>query len=308
MAREEPTVSVLIPTYNRAEFLGHAIHSVLGQTYRDFEIIIVDDGSSDHTRQVVDKFNDPRIRYIRHNENRGTSAACNTGMRGASGKYIAFLGDDDEWSPNLLARQVPVMQKSRQIGVVCSSYWRFNQDKTKRFLFPRATVSKTREKLHKRFLKECFVSHSGALVRKDMLLSVGGFDERLRRAQDTDLWIRLSKRCEFAYIEEPLISICPVRNAGFDRQTALHRVDSMEVFLQKHWNEFSQSRSTLARRLSQLGYAHLHVGNLKEARSYLLRSLKVWPFQGYKVWLNLLALFCGGQGYSFLRRIWSCFH
>ena len=306
MAREEPTVSVIIPTYNRAEFLGHAIRSVLSQTYRDLELIVVDDGSSDNTQEIVSSFDDPRIHYIRHSENRGTPIALNIGTQAASGKYIATLGDDDEWSPNLLAREVPVMEESEQIGVVFSSYWRFNLDKTKKFLFPGVTMPETRGRFHKGTLKECPISHSGALVRRDLLCAVGGYDERLRKAQDTDLWIRLSKLCDFAFVDEPLVSICPVRYKGFDRQAAIQRVDSLEIFLQKHWHDFSQSRPTLARRLSQLGYLHLRVGNMREGRSYLLRSLRVWPVQRANVWLNLLASFFGVRGYNLLRRMWSC--
>lgn len=97
-----PTVSVVIPTYNRAHLVGRAIQSVLNQTYQDFEIIVVDDGSTDNTEEVVKSFNDPRIRYIRHDQNRGGSAARNTGIKMARGEYIAFQDSDDEWLPEKL--------------------------------------------------------------------------------------------------------------------------------------------------------------------------------------------------------------
>ena len=127
------------------------------------------------------------------------------------------------------------------------------------------------------------------------------------KAEDTDLLIRLSKLCEFAFVDEPLVSVCPIRHKGFDRQAAIQRIDSVGILLQKHWHDFSQSRPTLARLLSLLGILHLRVGNMKEGRSYVLKSLKVWPFQRYNALLNLLASVFGVRGYNLLRRIWSYF-
>jgi len=97
MTDKSVTVSVIIPTYNRAHLVGRAIRSVLNQTYQDFEIIVVDDCSTDNTEEIVKGFNDHRIRYMRHDRNRGGSAARNTGIKASQGKYIAFLDSDDEW-------------------------------------------------------------------------------------------------------------------------------------------------------------------------------------------------------------------
>lgn len=101
-----PLVSVVIPTYNRAEFLPRAVESVLRQTVDDFELIVVDDASTDDTEAVVERFDDPRVEYVRHGTNRGGSAARNTGIERSSGEYIAFLDSDDEWYPRKLERQV----------------------------------------------------------------------------------------------------------------------------------------------------------------------------------------------------------
>jgi len=97
-----PRISVIIPSYNRANTIGRAIQSALSQSYQDFEIIVIDDGSTDHTEEVIRSFQDSRIRYIRHNRNRGGSAARNTGIHAARGEYIAFLDSDDEWLPQKL--------------------------------------------------------------------------------------------------------------------------------------------------------------------------------------------------------------
>src|SRR5258705_10332336 len=107
-----PKVSVIIPTYNRAECLRSAITNVLNQTFQDFEIVVVDDSSQDHTREVVNSLDDKRIKYIRHERNKGVAAARNTGVSNAKGDYIAFLDDDDEWFPEKLKKQCAVLEAS----------------------------------------------------------------------------------------------------------------------------------------------------------------------------------------------------
>ena len=117
---KNPTVSVIIPTYNRAHLVDRAIQSVLNQTYKDFELIIVDDGSTDNTEDIIKEFQkkDERIKYIRHEENRGGSAARNTGIKAAKGEYIAFLDSDDEWLPIKLGRQISEFTNKSKIALV----------------------------------------------------------------------------------------------------------------------------------------------------------------------------------------------
>lgn len=118
MTEKRRTVSVIIPTYNRAHLLGRAIQSVLAQTYEDFEIIVVDDASTDVTEQVVKSFADDRINYIRHQKNKGGSSARNTGIKAAKGEFIAFLDSDDEWVPKKLEKEINRLQTlSNEVGV-----------------------------------------------------------------------------------------------------------------------------------------------------------------------------------------------
>src|SRR4030043_1337098 len=106
MNKAAPTVSVIIPTYNRAHLVGRSIRSVLNQTYQDLEVIVVDDGSKDNTAEIVRGITDPRIVFLKHEKNRGVSAARNTGLKAARGKYIAFQDSDDEWLPQKLEKQL----------------------------------------------------------------------------------------------------------------------------------------------------------------------------------------------------------
>lgn len=114
-----PTVSVVIPTYNRAALLGRSIRSVLGQSYKDFELIVIDDGSTDETSHVVADFADPRIRYLPLPHNTGAGAARNAGVRVARGKFLAFQDSDDEWLPSKLAKQISAFESGpARLGMV----------------------------------------------------------------------------------------------------------------------------------------------------------------------------------------------
>ena len=123
-----PKVSVIIPTYNRAELLKVAIASVLSQTYKDFEIIVIDDASHDNTQELLTSLKDKRIRYIRHETNKRISAARNTGIVNSHGNYIAFLDDDDEWLPEKLQLQVDFLENSPPIiGVVYTGFYKIDK-------------------------------------------------------------------------------------------------------------------------------------------------------------------------------------
>src|SRR5215471_7855638 len=123
-----PKVSVIIPTHNRAEFLRSAITSVLNQTYQDFEIIVVDDASTDKTPEVVASFHDGKIKYIRHDANKGDAGSRNTGIRNSSGDFLAFLDDDDEWLPEKLQMQVGLLRNSRvKVGGVYTGSLRIDK-------------------------------------------------------------------------------------------------------------------------------------------------------------------------------------
>ena len=114
-----PTVTVVIPTYNRANLLGRSIRSVIGQTYGDFELIIVDDGSTDSTAEIAASFDDERVKYIRREQNGGVGAARNTGIKAAIGKFVAFNDHDDEWLPDKLERQMKIFKTlPSHVGVV----------------------------------------------------------------------------------------------------------------------------------------------------------------------------------------------
>jgi len=201
MTKKVPKVSVIIPTYNRAQLVGRAIRSVLNQTYQDFETIVVDDGSTDNTEEVVKSFNDSRIRYIRHEENRGGSAARNTGIRAARGEYVAFLDSDDEWLLEKLEEQIALFRKNPECGAVYTKRLIFDNGKIK-------IVPQDQQEgwILKPLLRSNVVgTTSSVVVKRQCFDKVGLFDERLLSSQDWDMWIRIAKHFTFRAIPKPLI-------------------------------------------------------------------------------------------------------
>lgn len=196
-----PTVSVIIPTYNRAEILPKSVNSVLNQTFEDFELIVVDDASEDHTGSVISGMNDNRIDYVRHHDNRHVSAARNTGIEHARGEFIAFLDDDDCWLPGKLEQQVRLMNQDPEVGMVYCwmSYQRGGKE-----------LRKYKPALRGNIFAETLVGQpignaSTLLVRASIIEDIGGFDVELSRGNDGDFIRRVAKQYNVDYVPEVLV-------------------------------------------------------------------------------------------------------
>lgn len=193
-----PLVSVIIPTYNRARFLREALASVLSQTYRPLEIIVVDDGSIDETPRLITGF---PVRYVR-GPHRGVAAARNRGIRLARGPFLAFLDSDDLWLPEKLARQVAFFEAHPEaVAVQPEEIW----IRRGRRVNPKRRHAKEGGFIFHRCVELCVVSPSGVMLRKEVLVEVGTFDESFPACEDYDLWLRLSARYPIHLIREPLV-------------------------------------------------------------------------------------------------------
>lgn len=281
-----PNVSVIIPTHNRAEYLKAAIASVLNQTFQDFEILIVDDGSSDTTPDVVKSFDDDRIQYVRHPKSRGGAAARNTGIAHSSGEYVAFLDDDDEWYPYKLARQMEVMRRSEpEVAAVYSGY----------FVVERATGKirgRMTPKLRGDLSSELLASNpiggtSCVLVRRDCLEKVGCFDERLPSFQDYDLWIRISRQFRFDYVEEPLLNYYVHPNKVWTNLDAL--TQGLEVMLKKYGSSMAFRRTSSPYYLF-CGIKFCETNQIGKGRQALRRAIGLYPYATKPYFYLLLAL------------------
>ena len=208
--KSNPTVSVIISTYNRAHLIGRAIQSVLDQTYQDFEIIVVDDASTDNTEEVVSNFDDERIRYIRLKENSGTSATPrNTAIKIARGKYIAFQDSDDEWLPEKLKKQIRLFETVfSKVGIIYTDMWRINKNEKKKYWHSPRIMPEDgiiyEEALGYRVAK---IGTAIIVIKKECFDKAGLFDEKLSMYIDTELLMRMSKYYYFCHIDEPLVLI-----------------------------------------------------------------------------------------------------
>lgn len=258
-----PNVSVIIPTYNRAHLIMQSIESVLAQTYPQYEIIIIDDGSTDNTQEVLKGLIDgEKVRYI-WQENKGESAARNHGIRQAQGQYIAFLDSDDLWVSEKLEKQVDCLEKHPDAGLVQSSFLKFD-DLTGNNLGVRNT-SWYSGWIYPEILMHWsdLIALDAVLIPRKVLDHVGGFDERFRRGEDIELWWRISRYYPFVAMPEVLTKVrVHSTNISSNRSTAS---DAFRLCLEKTFvSDPSLStlfrRKALARMYSYMAYNQL--GNI----------------------------------------------
>jgi glycosyltransferase involved in cell wall biosynthesis len=223
---EAPAVSVVVPAFNAAWCVGKAVDSVLAQDFREFELIVVDDGSSDDTAQVLARYGDA-LRVVRQS-NRGLSAARNTGIHQSRGEFVAFLDADDWWLPGKLGRQMALMRARPDVGF-CSTAARV-EDPEGRLLNLWNAVRWQGSFLVHLFGSNADVAGSGSAVvaRRSLFGEVGGFDETLRSLEDIDMWMRLAAAADYACIDEPLAVILK-RPGSMSRNLEVMRDAALQV-------------------------------------------------------------------------------
>ena len=283
-----PQTSVVIPTCNRAELLPMAVRSVLSQTVQDFEIVIVDDGSSDATPAVAESFADPRIHYLRHPVARGGGAARNTGIAHARGEYVAFLDDDDEWYPDKLARQLDVMRLGEpEVAAVYCGYSIVERGTGR--VRGRMTPSAKGDLAAELLARNPIGGTSCMLVRKECLERVGGFDERLPSFQDRDLWIRLSRVTRFGYVEEPLLNYYVHEKKIWTNFDAL--LQGLEVMIAKYGSS-AAFRKAAGERYLFCGVKLCETNQFAKGRRALRRAIALNP-RALRPYLYLLLALLG---------------
>ncbi len=205
-------VSVLMCTYNREAYLQRAIESVLNQTYQEIELVIVDDGSTDGTKQMMSEYQDERIKFLPLEYNSFYCNAANQGLELCTGDYVAFMNSDDEWMPEKIEKQVEFMEQNPEYGACFTSVCLMNnkgEDITEQCLGWKqlfATNYETqKEWINHLFFKSSCLCHPSALVRKSVIEKVGGFNLMYRQLADYDLWIRIVEQTPICVLQEPLI-------------------------------------------------------------------------------------------------------
>jgi glycosyltransferase involved in cell wall biosynthesis len=198
MMNNMPLISVITATYNMARFIAPAMESVLGQTHKKFEHIIIDDGSTDHTKGIVDKFiNDPRVKY-HYQKNHGQTVAKNRGIRLSSGEYICFLDADNVWTSDKLERQLSVFNELPNGFKILYTDQDIIDENGNVLYIPK--VKRYSGKITKELLFDNFVTFNTAMIKRECFEELGYFDEDLPRSIDYELWLRFSTRFKFYYI------------------------------------------------------------------------------------------------------------
>jgi glycosyltransferase involved in cell wall biosynthesis len=195
-----PKVSVVIPAYNAMTYLPETVESVLRQTFTDFEVLIINDGSSDHIVQWASQIVDPRVKLISQ-ENQGLPGARNTGIAHAQGEYIAFLDADDLWEPTKLEKQVRCLDDTPEVGLVHT--WMLLVDEQGKST-GKVMKSNAQGEVWKQLVEKNVIACPSVIVRRCCFETVGVFDINLRSIEDWDMWIRIATRYPFAVIKEPL--------------------------------------------------------------------------------------------------------
>jgi glycosyltransferase involved in cell wall biosynthesis len=275
-------VSVIIPTYNHAEYLPEALDSVLNQTYEDYEIIVVDDGSTDNTKDIMKPYLH-EIHYI-HQENSGPSKARNNGIRISSGQYIAFLDADDRWTPDKLEIQVQLFDLSPEVGLVFADAEVLEASQTEGISFfemvgfrkTQTTDSGEVSGAFEKLLEKNFIQTGTVIARRECFERVGFFDESLKLAEDKDMWLRIAGLYKIQAVPKVLL-----KKRGFStsdyvslKQHVLKVLDKMEVLYPETTSLcLSTINRTRARIYGDLAAYYWHQDKIQLARQECLTSL-----------------------------------
>jgi len=280
----EKMVSVVIPTYNYAHFVAGAVESALAQTYLDREVIVVDDGSTDDTRDRLALY-EGRIRYI-HQENRGLSAARNTGIRAARGALVAFLDSDDVWHPKKLAVQARYLERHFEVALLASDHLDMQTGEIGEVDWPQVDETRSipaREITFEQLVVGSRFGACGVVARRWCFDEVGFFDETLRSAEDVDMWVRIASRFPVAKQEVPLW-VYRHHGTSMHRATARMEENTLKMVGKVFAGPEPLSRSTRLRRkaiaqiIIQLAYGYRDAHAYGAAASRIVRSLLLWPF------------------------------
>jgi glycosyltransferase involved in cell wall biosynthesis len=270
-------VSVVVIAYNCAQHVGHAIQSVLEQTWTNLELIVVDDGSTDSTGEVIQRISDPRITYVRQT-NKGPNAARNEGIRHARGEFIAFLDCDDWWLPVKLEKQLARVTAEPEIGLVYSLAIRVDASGREGDRFDSIVEGRVLDRL---LLGNCIAgSASSAMVTRRAIDAVGTFDESLHYAEDWEYWIRIASRFSVACVPDFDVYLLD-RPGSQGKNAQATRRDSLR-FIHTALDRYAPSRPLFRRAaLARLHYVASYnlwaAGLIWDARKELLRSLVYNP-------------------------------
>ncbi len=282
MKHRSPAISIVLPAYNRAGSIRMAVESVLQQSFTDFELLVVDDGSTDGTMAQLADITDPRVQLLANPRNMGASAARNTGIRAARGDWVAFQDSDDEWLPQKLAKQIRRLAAGSGETIACycgmaivGAPENIPGSRTTIRYIPDQTIATVEGNLLEQLLARSFISTQTLVVRRTALLEIGGFDETLPALEDWDCAIRLSLRGIFAFVDEPLVLQYFSDNSI--TRSREKRVQALSGILEKHHQLLTAYPGVLANHLVSLAGANRQLGHFADAKRALSDARQLRP-------------------------------
>lgn len=267
----KPLVSIVLPTYNRAHTIHKSVESLLTQTYQDIEIIVVDDGSTDNTQQIINDLQeqDPRIRYLKQPHQKGANTARNRGVREAKGEYIAFQDSDDHWLPHKLAAQMDAIQITG-VKAAFTAFWKIQGQKKIQIPKKNRGIKPGTHSFHKELLKGNFIALPTFVVEKGLVQQAGEFDEKLPRLQDWEMFLRLSRLTDFIYINQPMLNAY-IGSDNITSKKHLYR-KSLEFIIKKHRDDFEAHPVALAIQNANLLIDATKEKKVKQVFSYICNA------------------------------------
>lgn len=260
-----PYFSIILPVFNREKVISNAIQSVLDQSYSNWELIVIDDCSTDDTANRILGIADNRIQYLKNKRNQGPSVSRNFGIKNAKGRIISFLDSDDQYYPDFLSKTFQVLKSSNSnVGFIWTGLEvMYPSGKRIELWDPEITVSP-----YYTFLKELRIgTNSGLSIRKEVFEECGGFNESLTAAEDTEFLLRIVRKYQFTQVKEPLIYI---DKSGRDRLSLNYKknADSYNQFIGQHWNYIVKYPELKKKFYYKLMWLNYHLSDKIKAREY----------------------------------------
>ena len=301
MTEASPSVSIVLPVFNRAGSVRAAVESVLRQTYADFELLVVDDGSTDGSMEALAAVRDPRLKILATPHNMGAGAARNTGIKAACATWVAFQDSDDEWLPRKLEKQMARLATAAPdcVAVYCGmavvgEVIETGPGRTRLRYIPDPAITKVEGHMQSALLHRSLISTQTLIARRDSMLACGGFDETLQALEDWECAIRLAKLGSFAFVDEPLV-MQRFSNNSITRHRD-RRLAALQRIIEKNVDLFRDDPKILATHYRSIAGEQRRLGLLPEARRAIAQArkltplnLRLWALSAY-LWLKTLGL------------------
>lgn len=302
-----PIFSVIIPTYNSANFIERTIKSVLNQSFKDFEIIVVDDGSRDDTVNIIKKAEsrDKRIKVVITPNSGGPTVPMNIGLNLAKGEYLAFLDHDDEWKINKLEKIYEIFTENPETGFVATNVEIFNHgDKT--LTISKAPIVKNRISVDNMLSGNYFNTFSMLAVKKNVFDRIGSLDTNLFVFADFEIIVRMAiYNIPHLFLSEPLTKYhLHDKNTSALNSSASRRIKDLEYIITKYQKKYGLNKKSLSKISKSIARIHLYLGNKKEAILYFKKAIS-YDKSNIANYIRLFSTYFGEKAYKALNKIRS---